>query len=103
MSAPVFVKLEDQGPGALFQTLYMFHCPGCKCGHWVRTAGDESRAGPVWQWNGDIVKPTVSPSILVCPNESARRCHSFIRDGKIEFCNDCHHELAGQTIPLESP
>jgi hypothetical protein len=27
-------------------------------------------------------------------------CHYFIRDGKIEFCGDCPHELAGQTVPL---
>ncbi|MGC4033677.1 MAG: hypothetical protein QM754_18485 [Tepidisphaeraceae bacterium] len=29
------------------------------------------------------------------------RCHSFVRDGQIEFLGDCTHELAGKTVPLE--
>lgn len=28
------------------------------------------------------------------------RCHSFVRDGKIEFLGDCTHEMAGTTIEL---
>lgn len=28
------------------------------------------------------------------------RCHSFVRDGKIQFLNDCQHALAGQTVDL---
>ena len=28
-------------------------------------------------------------------------CHSFVRDGRIEFLSDCTHELAGQTVELE--
>lgn len=27
-------------------------------------------------------------------------CHSFVRDGMIEFLSDCTHTLAGQTVPL---
>lgn len=27
-------------------------------------------------------------------------CHSFIRDGQIQFLSDCTHALAGQTVPL---
>lgn len=27
-------------------------------------------------------------------------CHSFIRDGRIEFLSDCTHALAGQTVDL---
>lgn len=27
-------------------------------------------------------------------------CHSFVRDGQIEFLADCTHGLAGQTVPL---
>lgn len=27
-------------------------------------------------------------------------CHSFVRNGKIEYLNDCTHELAGQTVEL---
>ncbi|MCZ4340562.1 hypothetical protein O4H52_03015 [Sphingomonadaceae bacterium G21617-S1] len=27
-------------------------------------------------------------------------CHSFVRNGQIEFLSDCTHALAGQTVPL---
>ncbi len=72
---------------------YVFYCPGCKCGHYVRTKGQQ----PVWQFNGDVNKPTVNPSILV---QSANRCHSFVRDGLIRFLDDCSHELKGQTVEI---
>lgn len=28
-------------------------------------------------------------------------CHSFVRNGKIEFLSDCSHHLAGKIVPLE--
>jgi len=57
----------------------------------------------VWEFNGDVDKPTFSPSILVRHHEWTveKVCHSFVRDGKIEFLNDCTHELAGKTVPME--
>ena len=88
---PIFVK-EDSGG----QTRYLFWCPGCGTHHVVRTEGP----GPVWQWNGDVDKPTVSPSILVWRDEPLLRCHSFIRDGMIQYLDDCSHTLKGQTIAL---
>jgi hypothetical protein len=27
-------------------------------------------------------------------------CHYFIVDGRIRYCGDCQHELAGQTVDL---
>ncbi len=52
-----------------------------------------------WTWNGDRERPTVSPSILVT-DSGPSRCHSFLRDGSLEFLSDCTHALAGQTVPL---
>lgn len=92
---------------------YLFDCPGCKCSHgvWVHTHPNGSN----WTFNGDVDRPTVSPSILVkypyfkkigpdgigiLGTEYMHVCHSFIRDGKIEFLSDCSHEFAGQTIEL---
>ncbi|MDX2187790.1 MAG: DUF6527 family protein [Opitutaceae bacterium] len=90
----------------------MFYCPGCKCGHGVWTE-KPALNGARWSWNGDMVKPTFSPSLLIdteypqgCdeqgrPRPSVRTvCHSFVRDGQIQFLGDCTHELAGQTVPL---
>lgn len=101
----------DSGP------IYGFHCPGCNDVHHVATK--------LWEFNGDMRRPTFSPSLLVrsghyapgqrdghcwCtynaehPNEEAPfncyQCHSFVRDGQIEFLGDCTHWLAGQTIEL---
>lgn len=100
-----------------------FHCPGCKDTHRIKIGGTEH---PMWSFNGDYDKPTFSPSILVrsghycdhanpddcwCnfeqrfPEEGpapfrCMRCHSFVRDGKIQFLGDCTHELAGKTVDL---
>lgn len=51
----------------------------------------------------DPDRPTVMASILVNrdgKNPTEPICHSFVRDGKIEFLNDCTHELAGTTLEL---
>jgi len=97
----------------------MFRCPGCNEVHQIQT-GDGP--GPRWGFNGDFDRPTFSPSVLVRGHQVSRDkdgkwtggwerdaagntipsvCHSFIRDGQIEFLGDCTHALAGQTVPLE--
>lgn len=82
-----------------------FYCPGCDGMHIVRTQ-DAQGAGPRWTWNNDWNRPTFSPSIHVNPpdpkyhNPAAFTCHSFVRDGQIQFLGDCTHGLAGQTHPL---
>ena len=32
--------------------------------------------------------------------DGTKVCHSFIRDGRIQFLGDCTHHLAGQTVDL---
>ncbi len=81
---------------------FLFFCPGCGCCHYVNTKPGN---GPVWNFNGDVDKPTVSPSLLVTmPNRTTIGvtdiCHSFIKEGKIQYLSDCTHHLAGQTIDL---
>lgn len=58
--------------------------------------------GSGWQWNGDTENPTLSPSILTRTEDKNGPivCHSFVRDGMIEFLMDCTHEFAGKTVPL---
>lgn len=74
-----------------------------------------------WDFNGDFDRPTFSPSVKVeglqtqrdekgrwngeyvrgaDGNPLPRVCHSFVRDGQIQFLGDCSHTLAGQTVPL---
>lgn len=74
-----------------------FFCPGCGHDHWFKCDG----VSPTWTWNGDLIKPTVSPSIFCNPNDPQSRCHLFMKDGHLEFLGDCWHELAGKTVPME--
>ena len=75
-----------------------FHCPGCGHAHTIDTN--------VWTWNGDLERPTITPSVLVRydvspPNQHLSTvCHSFVTDGQIQFLGDCTHSLAGQTVDL---
>jgi len=75
---------------------FLFACPGCGFDHWFKTTG----GAPRWTWNGSFDRPTLSPSLLVTTPTPGRRCHSFIRDGRIQFLRDCDHALAGQTVDL---
>jgi hypothetical protein len=92
------------------------NCPGCKSGgrggalhvlpvRWLPPGREEAPAvkdWPHWDFNGDMERPTLSPSILSRREMDGKPyvCHSFVRDGNIEFLSDCTHEFAGQTIPL---
>ena len=97
-----------------------YWCQGCEEPHMI-SYGDKG-----WQWNGNADLPTFSPSVLVTGghyaigwkgpdcwcNFSERypdqepvsfkciRCHTFIRDGMVQFLSDCTHQYAGQTLPL---
>jgi hypothetical protein len=80
---------------------YLFECPGCGENHGVPTTGAKA-----WGFNGDLEKPTFTPSILLYETKRTDgtvvtpRCHSFVRDGRIEFCGDCGHALAGKTVDM---
>lgn len=81
------------------RVMLLFNCPGCKGPHSLVTKAGKYPS-PTWTFNGDMVKPTFKPSLMVnrsCPDQ----CHSFITDGKIQFLGDCKHELAGQTVDME--
>lgn len=79
-----------------------FHCPGCECLHAFNVNTAEGR--PLWTWNGDLERATFAPSLLYRTEYGDGRpalvCHSFVRDGRIEFLNDCTHKLAGQTVDV---
>ena len=84
---------------------YMIFCPGCKHGH-VYTCGKTDQ--PRWTFDGNMLEPTFEKSMLVnpegekgTPHCGVKRCHSIVTDGNIRFLNDCDHDLAGQTVPLE--
>ena len=101
---------------------YLFFCPGCKCGHAVWTTHPNGITKATWSFNGNMEKPTFSPSLKITRHlwtppvtpenmEEYRKnpwpqtqvehiCHTVITDGKIHFCGDCTHELAGQVVDM---
>jgi hypothetical protein len=111
---PVVEVLEDKVLGPMV----FFECPGCGMNHGMPISLGKSHS--CWTFNNDVEKPTLSPSILakstvpitdeqhaaimrgekVTPIDVV--CHSFVRNGNIEFLSDCTHEFAGKTVPLNS-
>lgn len=81
-----------------------YECPGCKHQHSVPTDR--------WAFNGDVNKPTLSPSVRhFIPvgtytkaggekNAEQTTCHYFVRDGFIEYCGDCEHNFRNQRVEL---
>jgi hypothetical protein len=93
-------KPLNKGDGTLDG--YVVFCPGCKSGHLFRTEtlDDGGKAAPVWGFNGNLAFPTFTPSRLVNRDRPESRCHSFVRNGKIQFLVDSFHELAGRIVDL---
>ncbi len=109
------LRLEAEGCAS-------FNCPGCGMEHIIMVSGPHA-----WQWNGSIERPTLSPSVLFASGHFAQgwkgpecwctynashpeqaedgfkclRCHSFVREGMIQFLSDSTHSLAGQTVALQ--
>jgi Family of unknown function (DUF6527) len=82
------------------ETLY-FLCPGCDNVHGVRVTVSKNFPGQIcWDWNRDTAKPTISPSILCDGHDPERRCHTFVKAGRIEYLQDCFHKLRGTTIDM---
>lgn len=68
-------------------------CPGCKTEHRVLTA--------VWQFNGDLKKPTITPDVTWMENGNPQICHSQITDGKAYFYPDTTaNDKQGKTMGL---
>jgi hypothetical protein len=110
---------------------YHFHCPGCNSAHLVYTKQVHlTYKVPIWGFNGNEEKPTFTPSVKISwehssPGNAAKAdafykkhnrnptreelpydlhevCHSFVRDGMIQYLGDCTHHLKGQTVELDN-
>lgn len=100
-----FVREWPNGTGQV-----TFWCPGCESGHTIQFGSSET-----WTWDGRTDRPTFEPSVLALshgrsfdeanperegPIPPQPRCHSFVRDGRIEYLSDSDHALAGQTVDM---
>lgn len=72
---------------------YWLWCPACD---------DAVMINDSWGWNGDLERPTFSPSLLTRLTMAGRErvCHSFVVDGVWQYLGDCTHEKAGQHVPM---
>lgn len=108
-------RIVNDGEGRFYGI--RFDCPGCalvgdRSGihvlpvDWAPAGAERSphQTGAKWGFNGDLERPTLTPSVLstfhVGPERTPFTCHSFVRDGQIQFLGDCTHALAGQTLDL---
>lgn len=111
---------------------FIFWCPGCQEHHGVWTDPEHPNkiTGSKWTFDGNMERPTFSPSILttgrkmtdrgqaeydacwstgeyVSPGPGTEfeardtRCHLHIVNGQIHYCDDCDHALAGKAVPME--
>ena len=50
------IEMSDGGKG------YVFFCPGCRHYHHFQIVAGTDASKPIWTWNGDLEKPTFTPS-----------------------------------------
>jgi hypothetical protein len=71
------------------------YCPACDAVH---------RIGSEWTFDHNMTKPTFRPSVRHRQERTdgllLRQCHYFLVKGQIDFCTDCSHAMAGQTVAL---
>jgi hypothetical protein len=81
---------------------FAWWCPGC----------DKMHPLPYekgWSWDGNLEEPTFSPSFKhewrskLMDDRSVDLhyvCHYIVTAGKVAYCGDCTHALAGQIIDM---
>lgn len=94
------VVAEDIGNGEI-----LYYCSGCEQHHAVTTK-TKNKNGAQWGFNNNFTSPTFTPSVNIHiqygeKDKPDTRCHHFVREGKIQYLNDCTHKLKGTTVSLE--
>lgn len=87
------IKQVDMGEGQ--KPAWRHWCPGCGGNHVIYTDSRSQLNGHAWAFDGNLDRPTFSPSVNI-----VGQCHYFIRAGRIEYCSDSKHALAGKTVDL---
>lgn len=91
------VQVNNSIPGL---EQWLVFCPACQQAHVFTTQAPPALGHDVWTFNGDAERPTFSPSMLTMGPRGETRCHSFVTDGRIQFCTDSPHAMSGQTVDL---
>lgn len=88
-------NIDEETGKKYHHTQYLYNCLGCGYEHAFQLKSD----GGFHEFNMNLDKPTISPSLLQ-NFVAGKTCHSFIRNGFIEYLGDCNHNFAGKTIEL---
>jgi hypothetical protein len=106
------ITYSDGSDVGLGERYYVF-CPGCYEASKDKYPDDQRFwlngclhcfSASVHQFDGNLERPTISPSLLCTytDHETGQNfvCHSFIKDGRIQYLGDCTHVFANQTVDL---
>lgn len=82
-------------------------CPACDDLH-PFAVDKPFRNGSRWTFDGNPENPTFAPSmnIRTGPYNGGKKqgktdvCHYFLKEGRIQYLDDCTHALRGQTVDL---
>jgi hypothetical protein len=82
-------------------------CPACASLHAFAVLSANTR-GAKWAWDGEAALPSFLPSMKItwgrqadpACNVAGGCCHYVLTKGRITFCPDCTHALAGQVVDL---
>lgn len=103
MTNPIVMARQADDHGRVY-TMHYYWCPGCDSLHGVSINPGKNTKGAGWDFTGTLESPTYSPSELTTwttgEEKTLHRCHTFIKEGMIQFLDDCTHALKGQTVPL---
>jgi Family of unknown function (DUF6527) len=88
--------------------------------HWCPGCGEMHVIPDGWRFDGNLQSPTFSPSVKITGKQRVLVdgkwtgewvrdaggvaldgcCHYFLSAGRLQFCGDSTHALAGITVPL---
>lgn len=83
---------------------YSFMCPACKDVHTLPVKRNTD--GPRWSFDGNAEAPTFTPSVRYSihygrgTSKPPYICHLWVRAGKLDYCSDSTHGLAGQLVDM---
>lgn len=69
--------------------------------HWCPACFDMHPLPNSWEFDENLESPTFKPSFKHrFGKKMSKVCHYILTDGILNFCKDCTHELAGQSVRL---
>lgn len=77
-----------------------WRCPGCRRWHYLsrtQTFGLLAYGGAIYKWNESDFRPTIEQPM----RHSGDGCFYTMRQGRLQFSDECTHDLAGKDVAME--